>query len=242
MDKTKVYDTLKSSKPCVLALFDPDRLSIKNAGEMAKFVCDQGITGILVGSSLLISPHFNEFIAEIKKKVTKPVIIFPGGSHQVSSHADAIFFLSLISGRNPEFLISEQVKAVFLINEYDLEVIPVGYILVASGSYTAVEYVSNTRPIPRNKPEIAAAHALAAQYMGMKYVYLEAGSGATYPVPIDMIKKVRKIINIPLIIGGGIRDINAAKAAVDAGADCIVLGSIIERSKQDFEKIMKSLL
>src|SRR4030042_410641 len=163
----------------------------------------------------------------------KPVILFPGCSHQIAKKADAIFFLSLLSGRNSEFLIGEQVKAVFCIKEIGLEVIPVGYILIDSGSYTTVEYISNTRPIPRNKPEVAVAHALTGEYFGMKYTYLEAGSGARMPVPVDMIKKVKKETHISLIVGGGIRTATTARAIVDAGADIIVLGSIIEKSNSE---------
>ncbi|MGB3340857.1 MAG: geranylgeranylglyceryl/heptaprenylglyceryl phosphate synthase [bacterium] len=239
MRKKSIYDTLNQKKPGVLALFDPDRMTIDQLGKMTKYVCDRGVAGILVGSSLLMSPHLDTFIAEVKKHTAKPVILFPGGSHQVSANADAIFFLSLLSGRNAEFLVGEQVKAVFLVKEYGLDVIPVGYILIESGHCTAVEYMSNTRPIPRLKPEIAMAHALTGEYFGMKYIYLEAGSGAQQPVPIDMVKKVKETISIPLIVGGGIRSAETAQGLIKAGADYIVLGSIIERSKEQFEVIMK---
>jgi putative glycerol-1-phosphate prenyltransferase len=146
-----------------------------------------------------------------------------------------------LSGRNSAFLIGEQVKAVFLIKEYGLEVIPVGYILVESGNFTTVEYISNTKPIPRSKYEIAVAHALAGQYFGMKYIYLEAGSGAKNPVPSEMVKRVKENINIPLIVGGGLRQYDDVKKAFDAGADFAVLGSIIEQSKQEFQDIMRRL-
>ncbi|MCK4250767.1 geranylgeranylglyceryl/heptaprenylglyceryl phosphate synthase [candidate division WOR-3 bacterium] len=241
MKRESIYNSLNKSKPGVLALFDPDRIQIDNIKKLTEFVCEQGIAGILAGSSLLVSPHFDKFVATVKKSTDKPVILFPGGSHQVSAHADAIFFLSLLSGRNSEFLIGEQVKAVFLIKEYDLEVISVGYILVESGNYTAVEYMSNTKPIPRSKPEIAVAHALAGEYFGMKYIYLEAGSGADKPVPENMIKKIKKAISIPLIVGGGIRTEKHAQRIIEAGADFIVLGSIIEKSKEQFKKIMRSI-
>jgi putative glycerol-1-phosphate prenyltransferase len=241
MKRQSIYNNLNKSKPGVLALFDPDRIPVNNIKKLTEFVCEQGITGILAGSSLLVSPYFDKFVATVKKSTDKPVILFPGGSHQVSAHADAIFFLSLLSGRNSEFLIGEQVKAVFLIKEHDLEVISVGYILVESGNYTAVEYMSNTKPIPRSKPEIAVAHALAGEYFGMKYIYLEAGSGADKPVPENMIKKIKKAISIPLIVGGGIRTEKHAQRIIEAGADFIVLGSIIEKSKEQFKKIMRSI-
>jgi phosphoglycerol geranylgeranyltransferase len=241
MASKSVYDHLEKSKPGVLALFDPDRVSVEEVGALTKQVCDNGVKGVLIGSSLLVSPHFEKFVCAVKDNTECPVILFPGGSHQVCPRADAIFFLSLLSGRNSEFLIGEQVKAVFLIKECDLEVIPVGYILVESGICTTVEYISNTKPIPRSKHEIAVAHALAGQYFGMKYIYLEAGSGAQQPVPSEMVKKVRENINIPLIVGGGLRDYDEIKKSFDAGADFVVLGSIIERSKEQFEGIMRRL-
>lgn len=241
MSKKSIYDTLNQKKPGVLALFDPDRMAIEQVGDITKYVNDRGVAGFLIGSSLLVSQHLDTFTAEVKKHTHKPVILFPGGAHQVSANADAIFFLSLLSGRNAEFLVGEQVKAVFLIKKYGLDVIPVGYILIESGDCTAVEYISNTRPIPRLKPEIAMAHALTGEYFGMKYIYLEAGSGAQQPVPVEMVKKVKKIISIPLIVGGGIRSTEAAQDLIKAGADFIVLGSIIERSKEQFEVIMKGV-
>lgn len=241
MKRQSIYNSLNKSKPGVLALFDPDRIPVNNIKKLTEFVCEQGVAGILVGSSLLVSPHFDKFVATVKKNTDKPVILFPGGSHQVSSCADAIFFLSLLSGRNSEFLVGEQVKAVFLIKEYDLEVIPVGYILVESGNYTAVEYMSNTKPIPRSKPEIAVAHALTGEYFGMKYIYLEAGSGADKSVPENMIKKIKQTISIPLVVGGGIRAEKDAQEIIEAGADFIVLGSIIEKSQEQFKKIMRSI-
>ena len=241
MREKSIHAELSMHKPGVFALFDPDRISVNAIGKLTEYVCNEGVTGILIGSSLLVSPNFDQFIAQVKKHADKPVILFPGGSHQVSAHADAIFFLSLLSGRNSEFLIGEQVKAVFVIKEYDLEVIPVGYILIESGNYTAVEYMSNTKPIPRTKPEIAVAHALTGEYFGMKYIYLEAGSGADRPVPKEMVKNVKETLTIPLIVGGGIRNMGEAKEILDAGADYIVLGSIIEKSKSSFKEIMRSL-
>ncbi len=241
MVSSPVYDKINKIKPGVLALFDPDRTPIKEAGELTKFVCDNGVKGILIGSSLLVSPHFDKFVCAVKDNTTCPVILFPGGSHQVCPRADAIFFLSLLSGRNSEFLIGEQVKAVFLIKECNLEVIPVGYILVESGNFTTVEYISNTKPIPRTKHEIAVAHALAGQYFGMKYIYLEAGSGAQNSVPVEMVKKVRDNISVPLIVGGGLRQYDEVKKVFDAGADFTVLGSIIEHSRDKFEDIMRRL-
>ena len=241
MRSNAIYNRLNKSRPGVFALFDPDRTTLSKVENLTQLVCKQNVRGILIGTSLLVSPKFDKFVNAVKKNADKPVILFPGGSHQVSPRADAIFFLSLLSGRNPEFLIGEQVKAVFLIKEYNLEVIPVGYVLVQTGNYTTVEYISNTKPIPAAKPEIAVAHALAGEYFGMKYIYLEAGSGAANPVPKDMVKKVKQAITIPLIVGGGIRTTKQAHEIIEAGADFIVLGSIIEKSEDQFKKIIRSI-
>lgn len=239
--KESVYHTLNRSKPGILALLDPDRLPLEKAAGITEFVCTEGISGILVGTSLLVSPHLDLFIEKIRGVASVPIIIFPGCSHQVSRKADALFFLSLLSGRNPEYLIGEQVKAVFLIREYGLETIPVGYLLIEAGSHTAVEYISATKPIPRLKPEIVVAHALAGEYLGMKYIYLEAGSGAAQHVPAEVVRRTKKALNIPLLVGGGIRDVTAARKILAAGADFIVLGSIIERSRAKFKEIMRSV-
>jgi phosphoglycerol geranylgeranyltransferase len=239
--KDTVYNRLKGSSPGVLALFDPDRIPLNRIKGLTTTVCKRGVKGILIGTSLLVSAHFDKFVALVKRYADKPVIIFPGGSHQVSAHADAIFFLSLLSGRNAEFLIGEQIKSVFLVKEYSLEVIPIGYILIESGNFTAVEYISNTRPIPRDKPEIAVAHALAGEYLGMKAIYLEAGSGASRPVPSKMVRMVKNYLSIPLIVGGGIKTKKDANEIIRAGADYIVMGSIIERSRQGFARIVKDI-
>lgn len=236
-----IWKQLTSRKPGIIALFDPDRIPEEKILKTTKFISDCGVSAILVGSSLLKSEDFDGFVAKIKRVTSCPVILFPGCWHQVSRHADGIFFLSLLSGRNPEFLIGEHIKSVFLIKSYGLEVIPVGYILISSNNYTAVEYISNTRPIPRNKPEIVVAHAIAAEYLGMKAVYLEAGSGAKDPVPTRLVKEVKKQISIPLIVGGGIKTQNEAMSIIDAGADFIVLGSIIEESPVKFKQIVQSV-
>ncbi len=239
MARESIWKQLNSTKPGIIALFDPDRIPERDVVKLTGFVSELSIDAILVGTSLLQNEDFDGFVSAVKKEAQCPVILFPGGAHQVSKYADAIFFLSLLSGRNPEFLIGEHVKSVFLIKNYGLEVIPVGYILISSGNYTAVEYVSNTRPIPRHKPEIVIAHAIAGEYLGMKAIYLEAGSGAQDPVPPFLVKEVKKQISIPLIVGGGIRSAVDAKKILNAGADFIVLGSIIERSPKKFKQIVQ---
>ncbi len=218
---------LKKGRSCYWVLLDPDDFSFARGASIARQAQAAGVDALLVGGSLMHTNHFNRFVATIKKNVSVPVILFPGDSTQLSSHADAILFLSLISGRNPVNLIGEHVKAAPLIRESGIEPIATAYMLVESGAVTSVEFMSNTRPLPRNKPMIAASHALAAQYMGMSMVYLEAGSGAPKPVPDDMIRKVRSSIDIPIIVGGGIRDAATARDKLAAGADIIVTGNLL---------------
>jgi len=188
-----------------------------------------GADAILVGTSFLLSSDFDEMVKAVRDAVDVPVILFPGGISQLSPHADAILFLSLISGRNPELLIGQQVKAAPFIKRYALEPISTGYILVESGTLTTAEYVSTTRPVPRNKPDLAMALALAAEYLGMKLVYLEAGSGADRSVPEAMIRSVADYVSLPLIVGGGIRCPEHAREKVLAGASFVVVGNVLER-------------
>ncbi len=239
MPKKNIWERLTHYGPGIIALFDPDRIPKDKILKTTRFISDCGVNAILIGSSLLKTEDFDGFVAKVRENATCPVILFPGAWHQVSRFADGIFFLSLLSGRNPEFLIGEHVKSVFLIKSYGLEVIPVGYLLISSNNFTAVEYISNTRPIPRNKPEIVVAHAIAGEYLGMKAIYLEAGSGAKEPVPAMLVREVKKQISIPVIVGGGIRTKDDAMKIINAGADFIVLGSIIEESPAKFKQIVQ---
>lgn len=208
-------------------LLDPDDFTEQQAAGLARSAQAAGADAILVGGSLMHITTLDAFVAAIKKVVTVPVILFPGDSTQLSRHADALLYLSLVSGRNPVNLIGEHVKAAPIIRKLGIEPIATAYMLIESGAITSVEFMSNTRPLPREKPAIAAAHALAAQYMGMKLVYLEAGSGAKNPVPPALIREVKRHVDIPVIVGGGIRDAKAARAAVKAGADIVVTGNML---------------
>ncbi|NIM99981.1 MAG: geranylgeranylglyceryl/heptaprenylglyceryl phosphate synthase [candidate division Zixibacteria bacterium] len=211
-----------------LVLLDPDRMSLPEIVDLAKKSEEGGADGFLVGSSLLLSTRFDEAVREIKANVKVPVVIFPGNANQVSRHADAILFLSLISGRNAHLLIGEQVKAAPAIKEFDLEPIPTGYLLIESGGTTSVQFMSDTQPLPRNKPDIAKAHALAAEYLGMKLVFLEAGSGAENPVPDKIIREVKEFVSIPIVVGGGVKDPDVAYAKVKNGASFVVIGNFLE--------------
>ena len=228
-----------------LLLIDPDNIDPKKIPVFVREASKAGTDAFLVGGSLMLSHEFDKTISRIKENTKAPVIIFPGGVSQVSFEADAILFLMLISGRNPEYLIGNQVQAAPIIKQMHLEAISTGYMLIEGGNVTSAEFMSNTKPIPREKPEIAVAHALAAELLGLKILYLEAGSGAKHSVPDAMIKKVSKHCSLPLIVGGGIRTPEEAKNKVKAGASFVVTGTIIEENShgaiiQEFAKAIHS--
>lgn len=210
-------------------LIDPDKWQPDELVKLAVQASEDGADAILVGGSLVLSASFDELVKKIKYQIEVPLIIFPGSQTQVSKYADAIFFLSLISGRNPTYLIGEQVRAAPAIKAHRIEAISVGYMLIESGSTTSAEFMSNTQPIPRDKPDLAKATAMAAEFMGMKLVYLEAGSGAQRSVSNELISGVKKYVSIPLIVGGGIRTPEEARQKVAAGASFVVTGNVLEK-------------
>ena len=230
-----VYEKLRSiaekKRSGFLVLLDPDRKSPSALARYAGAMEASGADAFLIGSSLMISAHFEKAVRMVKKAIRSPLIIFPNGSGLLSGSADAVLFMSLISGRNANLLIGEQVKAAPLIKSLKLEAIPTGYILIESGNLTSVSYLSNTMPIPRNKPEIVKAHALAAQYLGMKLVYLEAGSGAAAPVSPEIVGAVRAYSDLPIIVGGGITEPSYARRLASAGAAFVVIGNVLEGEK-----------
>lgn len=211
-----------------LVLLDPDRLQTEQLAALAEKCVQSDVDALLAGSSLLLSSRFQEALERIKERVQLPLIIFPGNMAQISRHADAILYLSLISGRTSQHLIEQQVRAAPLIKEIGIEPISTGYLLVDSGRLTSVQYMSNTLPIPRDKPDIAKAHALAAQYLGMKLLFMDAGSGAQQTVPNEMIQAVDAYVSLPLVVGGGIRDPHVAQEKVQSGADFVVVGNAFE--------------
>ncbi|MBI4530404.1 MAG: geranylgeranylglyceryl/heptaprenylglyceryl phosphate synthase [Candidatus Latescibacteria bacterium] len=211
-----------------LVLLDPDRLSEAQLVHHAVTCAECGVDALLIGSSLLIHSDFGRAVKVLKEAVNLPLLIFPGGVHQISPDADAILFLSMISGRNPDLLIGEHVRAAPIIKRYGLETIPTGYLLIESGTLTTVECMSGTRPLPRNKRDIAMAHALAVEYLGMHCLYLDAGSGAALSVPEEMIAAIRGYVSLPIIVGGGIREPDVARRKIEAGASFVVIGNAVE--------------
>jgi putative glycerol-1-phosphate prenyltransferase len=223
-----LLNTISTKGAAYLILLDPDKLTDEKLFPFVKHCDKSGVDGFLVGGSLIIDGDIKDFIEKIKKITSLPVIIFPGDVNQVCSNADAILFISVVSGRNPEHLIGKHVLAAPVIKKSKIEPISTGYIIVESGSMTTAEYISGSLPVPRNKPEIAAATALAAQYLGMKLIYLEAGSGASLPVTNEMVKAVSEYCDIPVIVGGGIKSPKIAREKVDCGAKIIVTGNFFE--------------
>ena len=231
----------KEKKAGYLVLIDPDKTPIKKLPETVETGIEADIDAFLLGGSLLLTPDFDDYIKTFKKYSTdKPVIIFPGSLNQVSAHADAILFLSLLSGRSAHHIIGTQVLAAPIIHRLKLETISTAYLLVESGKPTAAQFMSGTIPLPRHKPEIAVAHGLAAKYMGFQTIYLEGGSGADQSVPEEMIYSVSQTVDLPLIVGGGIRTPEAAAKKVSAGASFIVTGNILEGN--DDKELLKSFV
>lgn len=217
-------------------LLDPDEYDDQSLKQILNEAGNTKTDLILVGGSLVSNP-VAPFIQKIKENSEIPVLLFPGNLLQLSDNADGILFLSLISGRNPDLLIGNHVAAAPMIRNSGMEVISTGYILVENGRSTAVEYISNTRPVPSDKPDIAAATAIAGEMLGFKLIYLEAGSGAQYPVNPEMITEVKSKIKIPLVVGGGIRNAEDAKNILNAGADIIVVGNAVEKNTSLLKKI-----
>jgi len=211
-----------------VVLIDPDNADPSTHARFVEEATEAGVDAFFVGGSLMVKDQFEDVLRRTKEATPLPVVIFPGSLFQVSSIADAILFLVLVSGRNPDHLIGNQVTAAPLIRAIGLEAIATAYMLVDGGSTTSAEFMSNTKPLPRNKPDIAVAHALAAEMIGMKMLYFDAGSGADRHVSTEMIGAVSKQSSLPVIVGGGIRTAEAASDVARAGASFVVTGNITE--------------
>lgn len=227
-----VYQTMldvKNSKGSgYLVLVDPDRWELDQVESFILQINSSGADGIMVGSSLILGEGAQQKMKLIQKTAQLPVILFPGNVNQLTPHVDAVFYLSVISGRNPQFLIGDQVQAAPIVRELGLEPISTAYMLIESGRVTTAEFVSGSKPIPRDKAEIAVAHALAAEYLGFKFIYLEAGSGAQYSVSPKMVKAVSSYTDVPIIVGGGIHSPEEAGMLARAGASFVVTGNVLE--------------
>jgi len=211
-------------------LIDPDKTKLNELPQLSDLINKSSCDYVLVGGSLINNIEFDNFILNLKRKLNKKVIIFPGDNSQISSYADGILLLSLISGRNPEFLIGQHVKSSFQLKKSGLCILPTGYMLIDGGNLSSVQYISNTLPIPKDKIEIASATALAGVQLGQKYIYLDAGSGAPNPISPTMVKAIKKQVSVPLFIGGGVKTQEQLEKAWIAGADIVVIGNAIEKN------------
>lgn len=227
--ENSLIESLKTRKALFFVLLDPDSGSTEHVVESGLRASQHGADALLLGGSFVGNANFTKISEGLKKGTSLPIILFPGGCSHVVPGPDAILFTTLLSGRNPQYLIDEQVKGAVLVKGFGIEALPTAYLLVESGKTTAVEFISNTRPLPSDKPGIAAAHAMAAELLGLRWVYLEAGSGAQNPVPTNMVKAVRASTPLKLIVGGGIRTPEEARDRVLAGADAIVVGNFFEK-------------
>ncbi len=219
-----------AGKKSIAVLVDPDKVDdVSKLRHLIHLANENCIDFFFVGGSLITTSNLSEVIQAIKEDVSIPVILFPGSSLQIDPSADAILFLSLISGRNPDLLIGQHVQAAPILKNNRIEVLPTGYILISSGRISSVAYISNTTPIPDDKYSLAACTALAGEMLGLRMIYLDAGSGAEREISAKMISAVRKTISVPLIVGGGINTAKKALSTLEAGADMIVIGNALEK-------------
>ncbi|SFE33100.1 geranylgeranylglyceryl/heptaprenylglyceryl phosphate synthase [Flavobacterium xueshanense] len=230
---TNIYNEIIQSKverqKLLAILLDPDKVVLENLPILISKINQSPATHIFIGGSHVKTTILDELIVKIKQNCNLPIVLFPGNPSQISAKADAILFLSLISGRNPDYLIEHQVKAAPILKQTKLEIISTGYILIDSGTETAVERVSKTKPLDRSNLDLVLGTAQAGEMLGNKLIYLEAGSGAKQAVPLEMIKLLAQNIEIPLLVGGGIVDLQGIKNAYDSGADLVIIGTAFEK-------------
>lgn len=230
-----------SGQKAFAVLVDPDKMDIKQVPSFCELATKANTDFILVGGSLMVSDRLEEVVLEIKKSCNIPVILFPGSPNQLTPYADGLLYLSLISGRNPELLIGQHVISAPVVKKSGLEIMSTGYMVIDGGAPTTVSYISNASPIPHDKKEIAVCTAMAAEMLGMKLMYLDAGSGAQRPVSEAMIQAVAGNIDAPLIVGGGITSPEKAYTAAKAGADLVVVGNAIEKDITLLTKISEAV-
>ncbi len=236
MSLSTIYTDLaaakKAGKKKFVVLIDPDKVRLGNMDKVLQLAIEAKVDYFFIGGSLVVNNMLDDCLVTIKEMCDIPMILFPGNSFQLSYRADAVLFLSLISGRNAELLIGNHVLAAPYLKLSPLEILPTGYMLIDGGKATTVSYISNTTPIPAAKDDIALCTAIAGELLGLKLMFMDAGSGAVNPVSTSMIESVSSAIDVPLIVGGGIRTPEKALANVKAGADVIVVGDAIEKDPQ----------
>jgi putative glycerol-1-phosphate prenyltransferase len=225
---TELIRARQLGKKKLAVLIDPDKMRLGKLDQIIDLSVRCHVDYFFIGGSLLVNSQLDQCLQMIRQRCQIPLILFPGSTYQVSNKADAILFLSLVSGRNPDLLIGQHVIAAPYLKLSALEVLPTGYMLIDGGVGTTVLYMSNTSPIPANKSDIAVCTAMAAEMLGLKMIFMDAGSGASKPVSAEMIEAVRGAVDIPLIVGGGIRTSEKVAENLKAGADVIVMGNAFE--------------
>ncbi|MDX2047822.1 MAG: geranylgeranylglyceryl/heptaprenylglyceryl phosphate synthase [Chitinophagaceae bacterium] len=229
----RIYRSLTEKKEnghkSFAVLIDPDKVNEQKIDVLTELAVEAKVDYLLVGGSLVISNQLDEVVQQIKKNCDLPVILFPGSPSQISRFADALLYLSLISGRNAELLIGQHVISAPFVKQSGLEIISTGYMVIDGGAPTTVSYISNANPIPADKNEIAMCTAMAGEMLGMKLIYMDAGSGAKKPIPENMIEAVARHVEAPIVVGGGITEPEKAYRNCKAGADVIVIGNAIEK-------------
>lgn len=231
--QNRVYQSLTDRKAngqkSFAVLVDPDKVNPGLIDELSDLCTSAKVDYLLVGGSLVISNHLDEVVQQFRSRCNMPIILFPGSPSQISRHADALLYLSLISGRNPELLIGQHVISAPAVRQSGLEIISTGYMVIDGGAPTTVSYISNATPIPADKNEIAMCTAMAGEMLGMKLIYMDAGSGAKRPITEGMIRSVAQHVSAPIVVGGGITDPEKAYRNCKAGADVVVVGNAIEK-------------
>lgn len=229
-----IVQAKKENKKLLAILIDPEKVTIDECFDLSKKIIKSPATHVFVGGSTFSGVHLDELISIIKTTTKLPILIFPGHPSQISNEADGILFLSLLSGRNPEYLIEHHINSVDILAKSNLEIIPTGYLLIDGGKETAVQRVSQTLPIEQDNVDLAYKTAKAGEFLGKKLIYLEAGSGANQHVSLEMIRYVAQNIKIPLIVGGGIRSMKTIQEVYNAGADLVVIGTAFENDTNFF--------
>lgn len=229
-----IVQAKKENKKLLAILIDPEKVTIEECFDLSKKIIKSPATHVFVGGSTFSGVHLDELISIIKTTTKLPILIFPGHPSQISNEADGILFLSLLSGRNPEYLIEHHINSVDILAKSNLEIIPTGYLLIDGGKETAVQRVSQTLPIEQDNVDLAYKTAKAGEFLGKKLIYLEAGSGANHHVSLEMIRYVAQNIKIPLIVGGGIRSMKTIQEVYNAGADLVVIGTAFENDTNFF--------
>lgn len=230
----QILQSKAQNQKLLAILIDPDKIDLSIIDTLSQKINQSPATHVFIGGSSFDGNYLDEIIIKLKSKISLPILLFPGNPSQISDKADAILFLSLISGRNSDYLIGHQVNAVPILNKTNLEIISTGYLLIESGKQTAVEQVSQTKPLSKKNPEYILQTAQAGEMLGNKLIYLEAGSGADLSVPKEIISLVAQNINIPLVVGGGIRSLSEIEKAHAAGADIVVIGTAFENDNDFF--------